>query len=326
MISKKLKKKLKELQRLEGKKQFANLAFDMPFKKTFGSEGEEEPLIAMLNVCLESELTYPITKVRILNPYIIGQTKRNRKAELDIRCKDSNGNEFIVEMQIGKQKHFVKRAAFYSSSTIVSSAPKDKDKQWDFNFPNVYSLNFLHFDLPVWKDSDDIIHPLSYVDKTMPELRFDFSNLVFVRLSKFNKTLTECDTLKDKLLFAIKHAHEFDEQPEELCGQLFDKIFQSAKIANFTFMEHAEYRSSLMRSWDEYARIKCAEEEGWETGLAKGMEKGMEKGMAKGMEKGLTKGMAKGVAIGEARGRNEILNLMAQGYDHKQIKEILKSR
>ncbi|MCL2259976.1 MAG: Rpn family recombination-promoting nuclease/putative transposase [Fibromonadales bacterium] len=115
MAEENFEKELKELQMLEGKRQFANLSFDMPFKKTFGSEGEEELLTAMLNACLESELAYPITKVRILNPYIIGQTKRNRKAELDIRCKDSKGNEFIVEMQIGKQKHFVKRAAFYIS-------------------------------------------------------------------------------------------------------------------------------------------------------------------------------------------------------------------
>jgi len=270
MVSKKLKKKLKEFQKLEGKRQFANLSFDMPFKKTFGSEGEEEPLTAMLNACLESELTSPITEVHILNPYIIGQTKRNRKAELDIRCKDSKGNEFIVEMQIGKQKHFIKRAAFYSSSTIVSSAPKDKNKQWNFNFPNVYSLNFLHFDLLAWKDNYEIIHPLSYVDKIMPELRFNFSNLVFVRLSRFRKTLAECESLKDKLLFALKHAHEFDNQPEELGGNLFDKIFQAAKIANFTPSEHAEYRSSLMRSWDDYARIKCAEEDGMEMGRTKG--------------------------------------------------------
>ncbi|MCL2259977.1 MAG: hypothetical protein FWC15_01325 [Fibromonadales bacterium] len=45
-----------------------------------------------------------------------------------------------------------------------------------------------------------------------------------------------------------------------------------------------------MRSWDEYARIKCAKEEG--------------------------------VAIGEAKA----LDLMAKGYDYEQIKKILKDK
>ena len=33
---------------------------------------------------------------------------------------------------------------------------------------------------------------------------------------------------------------------------------------------------------------------------------------------------AKGIAIGETRGQNEVLNLMARGYDYEQIKDILK--
>ena len=304
MNSKEMMERLKELQKLEGKRRFANLGFDMPFKKAFGTEGEEEPLIATLNVCLESELAHPITAVEIKNPYIIGQTRGRRDANLDIRCKDSKGNEFIVEMQTGVQKHFIKRAAFYSSDTIVASAPKDRKKnKWDYNFPNVYSLNFLHFDLPVWKGNDVVIHPLCYTDKIQPDVQFDFSSLVFVRLSEFKKSLRECESFKDKLLFSIRHAHELDEQPPQLEGEVLDKIFQAAKIANFTSEEYADYMNGVRGDWDHWAEMDYAKEIGFTAGR----------------EEGIAVGRDEGIAVGETK----VLDLMAQGYGYEQIKELL---
>jgi len=124
---------------------YAQLTLDFPFKKAFATEGEEDLLIAMLNAFLEKKLSNPITEVVIQNPYIQGQTKFNRDAVLDIRCRDSKGNRFIVEMQTGRQRYFIKRAVYYSSLAISDSGKKGED--WDFNFPNVYSLNFLDYDI-----------------------------------------------------------------------------------------------------------------------------------------------------------------------------------
>ncbi|MCL2260947.1 MAG: Rpn family recombination-promoting nuclease/putative transposase [Fibromonadales bacterium] len=288
MISENMRKELKELQKIEGKGKFANLTLDMPFKKAFGSETEKEPLIATLNACLERKLKYPIADVDIKNPYIIGQTKGSRDTELDIRCRDSQGNEFIVEMQIGRQKHFVKRANYYASMVIAASAPKGDD--WDFDYPSIYSLNFLNFDLDIWGKSDNIIHHVSFFDEDMPELRFDSVNLVFVRLSRFEKSLEECESFRDKLFFSLRHAHEFDEKPAQLEGDLFDKIFMAAKIASFTSREYEEYRAGLMRKWDYGASMKFAKEEG------------VAEGWKSGKAEGITIGEAKGVAIGEAKG------------------------
>ena len=279
-------------ERLEGKGYFANLTIDMPFKKTFGSETEKEPLIAMLNAFLEKKLAYPIIDVDIKNPYIIGQTKYSRDAELDIRCRDSQGNQFIVEMQIGKQKHFVKRANFYSSMAIADVAPKG-EKDWDYSYPNVYSLNFLNFDFDFWKSSDSIVRYVSFSDEELPELRFDFVNLVFVRLSKFEKSLDECESLQDKLLFSLRHAHEFDEQPEKLSGELFDKIFLAAKVSRFTSDEYSAYRAGLMRRWDDYATLSYAKEEA----MIEGVEKGRAEGRAEGILQTARQMKAKGFNV-----------------------------
>jgi len=294
MISENMRKELSELRKLEGKGRFANLTLDMPFKKAFGSETEKEPLIATLNACLERKLKCPITDVDIKNPYIAGQTKGGRDAELDIRCRDSHGSEFIVEMQIGRQKHFVKRANYYASMVIAASAPKGGD--WDFDYPSIYSLNFLNFDLDIWGGSDSIIRHVSFFDEDMPELRFDSVNLVFVRLSRFGKVLEDCASFRDKLFFSLRHAHEFDEKPVQLEGDLFDKIFRAAKIANFTSREYEEYRAGLMRKWDYGASMKFAREEG--------------------VAEGIAVGEARGIAVGEAKGLLQAARQMkAEGFD-----------
>ena len=40
-----------------------------------------------------------------------------------------------------------------------------------------------------------------------PEISHDYINLAFVRLPKFKKTIEECESLQDKLIFSLCHAH-----------------------------------------------------------------------------------------------------------------------
>ncbi len=254
---------------------YAQLTLDFPFKKAFATEGEEELLIAMLNAFLEKKLSHPITEVVIQNPYIQGQTRFNRDAVLDIRCRDSVGNRFIVEMQTGRQRYFIKRSVYYSSMAISDSGQKGGD--WNFNFPNVYSLNFLDYDIDFGEGNDDVVQYISPSNEKYPRIRYDYENLIFVRLTEFKKTLSECESFSDKLLYSLRHAHELDGKPEQFSGKLFDRLFEIAKIANFTPEEVLDYEASRMRRWDEYAIKEFAREEGVEEGIAIGDARNQEK-------------------------------------------------
>jgi predicted transposase/invertase (TIGR01784 family) len=289
---------------LAPKGKFAQLTLDFPFKKTFASEGAcrgvacNAPtcLIALLNAFLEKKLAHPITQVVIQNPYIQGQTKASRDAILDIRCQDSMGNRFIVEMQIGRQEHFIKRVIYYLSMAIADSAHKGED--WDFNFPNLYSLNFLNYDLCFGKGNDSVVQYLCLCNEEHPEIRYDYLNLVFVRLARFNKSIKECNSFQDKLLFTLCNAHKLKEKPKELEGELFDRIFEIARITNFSAEELSEYEASRMNMLDYNASMKFARKEG----------------------------VAIGEARGEARGREEIFSLWEKGMSLAEVKEKFKSR
>jgi len=280
---------------LAPKGKFAQLTLDFPFKKTFASEGGENVLIALLNAFLERKLAHPITQVVIQNPYIQGQTKASRDAILDIRCQDSMGNRFIVEMQIGRQEHFIKRVIYYLSMAIADSARKGED--WDFNFPNLYSLNFLNYDLCFGKGNDSVVQYLCLCNEEHPEIKYDYLNLVFVRLARFNKSIEECDSFQDKLLFTLCNAHKLKEKPKELEGELFDRLFEIARITNFTAEELLEYEASRMNMLDYNASMKFARKEG------------------------LARGRDEGVAIG----REEIFSLLEKGMSLEEVKEKFKT-
>jgi len=269
------------------KSKYADLTDDFAFKKVFATEEDKDLLICLLNTFLKRKLAHPITDVAIQNPYIQGQTKGNRDANLDIRCQDSEGKKFIVEMQIGRQKHFIKRALYYSSLAIANSGKKGKE--WDFNYPNVYSLNFLDFPLDFGEDNDDIVQYISHSNEEHPEIRYDYENLVFVRLTEFKKSLSECKSLQDKLIFTLCHAHKLKTRPKQFRERFFGRLFELAKIANFTIDERSRYEENAMKQVDINASIITAREDGW--------DKCMEK-----VEKVFTL-MERGLPLAEARKR-----------------------
>ena len=280
---------MKKKTTLMPKGKFAQLTLDFPFKKTFATEGDEDLLIALLNAFLERKLAHPITQVVIQNPYIQGQTKASRDAILDIRCQDSEGNRFIVEMQIGRQEHFIKRVIYYLSMAILDSGKKGED--WDFNFPNVYSLNFLNYDLYFGKNNDNVVQYLCLCNEDFPDVKYDYMNLVFVRLTKFNKGIDECESFRDRLLFFLCNSHKLEERPKQLEGKLFDRLFEIARISNFNAEELAEYEANRMNMLDYNASMKFARKEGEARGVAIGEARGETKGVLRTARQMKAKGL-----------------------------------
>ncbi len=109
---------------------------DKSFKMVFG----ERPhiLMSLLNNFLPLE--YPIIELTYLNPEIIPDLEDGKNSIVDVRCKDSHGRHFIVEMQIGKQTGFIKRVLL-NTSKVYARQLTQKDK---YNLVQpVYSLNLL---------------------------------------------------------------------------------------------------------------------------------------------------------------------------------------
>ncbi|HRF57610.1 MAG TPA: Rpn family recombination-promoting nuclease/putative transposase, partial [Campylobacterales bacterium] len=104
--------------------QFADPRNDIAFKKIFGDETKKEILISLLNAILDFQDEKTIVDLQILNPYQVPKIEELKETILDIKAKNSNGEEFIVEMQKKDLNDFAKRSLYYTSKAYVSQINK----------------------------------------------------------------------------------------------------------------------------------------------------------------------------------------------------------
>ena len=155
---------------------------------------------------------------------------------------------------------------------------KGKKIPYDFNIPVVYTLSFLDFDLDFGKGADEAVQYLSISNDLHPEIRYDIMHMVYVRLTRFAKTESECKTIQDKILFVFKNGHNLEGVPKSFKEHELRDIFEVARISNFTMEEIMDYEREMMAYSDRYHQLEFAKEKGETSGMARGLEKGLERG------------------------------------------------
>jgi len=83
------------------------------------------------------------------------------------------------------------------------------------------------------------------------------------------------------------HAHRLKGKPEQFGEEVFDKIFDIARISRFTLEERLAYEANMINKRDQYAIRMTAINEGKAEGRAEGRVEGMENVFAL-LEKGIS--------------------------------------
>ena len=89
------------------------------FKAVFGQDNDrsKKALILLLNTILDRK-DDPITRVRILNPIIIGQSDVSKEGIMDIMAETQNGLILDIEAQSGHFKEYSNRALRYANALL----------------------------------------------------------------------------------------------------------------------------------------------------------------------------------------------------------------
>jgi len=242
--------------------------------------------------------------VKIIHTVQLGKTKRKRGAVFDIQCEDASGARFIVEMQVEEQKHFIKRSLFYLCMAVANLAKRGRMESrgkkipYDYDIPVVYTLSFLNFDADFGKNCDEVVQYISLSNELHPQVRYDIMRLVYVRLPKFDKTEEECKSDIDRLLFIFKNVHNLDKVPKSFNKMVFKRLFEIARISNFTDEELMDYESDMKRFSDHANALAYAEEKGVVKGEARGLKKGKREGFVEIARNMLAKGYSVAEVIG----------------------------
>lgn len=275
---------------------------DLAFKRVFGEH--KELLISFLNALLPLPDDGLIESLEYLTPEQVPELPGFFKNSIvDVKCKDSSGRTFIVEMQTQWTAGFAKRIVFEASQAYVKQLPISQPYT---ELQPVYALALINqvFD----HDSAAYYHHYKIVNidhpkqRTLPGLEF-----VLVEIPKFEpQTRTDRKMQVKWLRFLSEVGLDDSKITDDLTS---DKHIQQA----LKYLERAKLTPQELDYYHEredQARVEAM--------LFIEAE-------AKGKAQGKAEGKAEGEALGEARGKAEIIRLMHDGgMSAEQIAPIVK--
>lgn len=179
---------------------------DLAFKRIFGSEKNKDILIHFLNDIF-ARTTNPIEDVTFLKTAQDPEVAAQRVSIVDILCQDAEENKFIIEMQVGKEPGFEKRAQYYAAKTYIQQREKRTEYKDLKQVTFLAIMNSILFP----KDERYLTHHHMLDTETYERHLEDFS-FSFLELPKFNKAKDHLKTMTEKWAFFFKHAPETKEE------------------------------------------------------------------------------------------------------------------
>jgi len=244
---------------------------DVAFRRIFGSEKNKDILIHFINDVLELKDGDRIKEVTFLSTIQIPEIAAKKQSVVDVLCKDENGVQLIVEMQVSPQTGFEKRAQYYAAKAY--SRQLNKGKEEGARYIDLKAVIFIAisnniiFPDKVFYKSDHII-----LDKdTYAHDLKDFS-FTFIELPKFKITdINLLTNIIEKWCYFFKHADETSEADlRKLIGSdnVIERAYEELNQFNWTEEELFTYEQETKRIMDNRAAEDYKLEQGKSEGKA----------------------------------------------------------
>ncbi len=247
---------------------------ELTFKAVF-----EHPdlIISFLNAILPFKDGEVITEVEYLPVELVPETPLKKFTVVDVRCKDQNGRQFLVEMQMYWTDEFKQRVLFNASKAYVKQADQSVDYK---SLQPVYSLNIVN---DRGFDGIEYFHQFQLAEKGNPDHIIEGIELVFVELKKFKpQTLAE-HTMKRLWL---RFLTEINEKTQEVPQELLD----SPEICKaMSIVERGAFTEAQINAYEKYWDTVSAEITLLNGHYRKGLREGREEGLKEGEEIGIQK-------------------------------------
>ena len=299
---------------------------DLTFKRVFGEH--PDLVISLLNALLPIKEGEEILSVEYLPSEMVPENPLRKNSIVDVRCRDQQGRQYIVEMQMIWSPEFMQRVLFNSAKAYVRQLKGGE--QYELLEP-VYSLNLVN---EVFEpELKEYYHYYQLVHVLHTERVIDGLHLVFVELPKFTPhTFTEKRMQALWLRFLTEIQTNTRQAPQDLLA--YPQIRKALSI-----VEESAYTDEQLLGYDKFWDVISVEKtlfysanrRGVKQGLAQGLAQGIAQGLAQGREQGLAQGREQGLAQGREEGREEgreqekihiAQKMKALGMDTKTIEQV----
>ena len=212
---------------------------DLTFKKVFGEH--KNLMISFLNALLPLDEGKQVESIEYLPPEMVPDNPDKKNSIVDVRCEETGGRKFIVEMQLNWTTAFKERVLFNAAKAYVRQI--DRSEKYKLLQP-VYSLNLVN---KIFEpDTENCYHHYSMVHSLDTKKQIDGLHLVFVELPKFKpQSFAE----KKMAVLWLKFLTEIDEKTRAAPQELLDnpEVAQALEI-----MEVAAYSDAELAAYDGY--------------------------------------------------------------------------
>lgn len=257
---------------------YLNPKADLTFKRVFGEH--PDLVMSLLNALLPLTADQEITDIEYLPSEMVPENPLRKNSIIDVRCKDKQGRQFIVEMQMIWSPEFKQRVLFNASKAYVRQM--SVGEQYELLQP-VYSLNLVN---EIFEpELEGYYHHYQMIHVENSDKVIDGLQLIFVELPKF--TPHSYAEKKMQVLW-LRYLTEINDNTREVPEELManpevKKAVDALEVSAFTDAQLAGYE----KFWDIISVEKTLYNSAERRGMEKGMAEGMEKGIAEGIEKGM---------------------------------------
>ncbi len=212
---------------------------DIVFKKIFA----EHPhlLISFLNAVLPLTSDQQIQEVEYLPSELVPRIPIFKSTIVDVRCTDTQGRLFIVEMQIQWTTGFMQRMLFNASKAYIKQL--NVGEEYHLLKP-VYGLALLASEFDA--DPNTWYHHYKMINIQKPAAEIKDLQLIFIELPKFK---TQNYHQKKLQILWLRFMSELDQKTTTIAAELLaiPEIKEAASIA-----EQAAYSCAELDAYDHF--------------------------------------------------------------------------
>ncbi|WP_265027461.1 MULTISPECIES: Rpn family recombination-promoting nuclease/putative transposase [unclassified Wolbachia] len=258
---------------------------DISFKRIFGTEKNKDILIHFLNDILGFTGKSAIQDIEFLSTIQDPDIASKKQSIVDVLCRDENGLQVIVEMQVAKTKGFEKRAQYYAAKAYSRQA--DKGDQYH----DLKEIIFIAIaDCILFPDKSEYKSKHTIRDEDTNEHDLKDFYFIFIELPKFPKTKEDqLSSIVEKWVYFFRYADETSEEElERIIGSdlIIKRAYEELNRFNWSEKEFIAYEQEIKRIRDEQAVLAQKLDDAKHEGRQEGIQIGHKKGKIEGRKEG----------------------------------------
>lgn len=246
---------------------YLNPKADLTFKKVFGEQ--KDLLISFLNAMLPLDEDKQIESLEYLTPELVPVNPDKKDTIVDVRCTDSVGRQFLVEMQMYWTTAFKKRTL--ANTCKAYTRPMDRGTDYRELKP-IYTLSLVN-DIAFPDLEEEFYHEYVPTNKKNSNYTIDDFEMIFVELPKFKPS-----SVKDKKMMVLwlRFMTEINENTREVPQEMAENEHIAKALS---IVEESAYTEdelyTIDKYWDQVSRERTALGEAEDRGFARGRAEGI---------------------------------------------------